>query len=236
MTYLERYTNGEYEPVWNELQALGPAVRQEPVYSDALAVARETMGRARQTIEELIQRLIRIDFVFGYDHHLMRLVRGISSGIYDWADYAEGLAWVQQQPPLMLPANLMEEELTSGLFYKLVRDEDAFRREWRADPTNPPVMPDYLEELEQAFGPVPLSIRGWYEEVGAVNFYGSHPGWPPMGLCDPLQVCGLDWQWRTHVQPTSEGGQVFAFAPDRYFKANASGAGPYVFTLEPNRE
>ncbi len=128
MTYLERYTNGEYEPVWNELQALGPAVRQEPVYSDALAVARETMGRARQTIEELIQRLIRIGFVFGYDHHLMPLVRGISSGIYDWADYAEGLAWVQQQPPLMLPANLMEEELTSGLFYKLVRDEDATRR------------------------------------------------------------------------------------------------------------
>jgi hypothetical protein len=104
------------------------------------------------------------------------------------------------------------------------------------DPMNPPVMSDYLDELEQAIGPVPLSIRAWYEEVGAVNFYGYHPGWPSMADCDPLQVCGLDRQWRTHVRPISEGGQVFVFAEDQYFKANVSGADTeYAFHLPDAR-
>jgi hypothetical protein len=236
MSYLERYTNGEYEPVWDELQVLGSAVRQEPLYSDALAVARETMRRTRQTIEELIQRLIRIGFVFGYDHHLMRLVSRDPGYSYRWATYVEVLAWVREQPPFLLPANLMEEELANDLNYVLDFDEDAFRREWRADPMKPPVMPDYLGELERDFGPVPLSIRAWYEEVGAVNFYGYHPRWPPMVLCDPLQVFALDQQWRKHVRPTSEGGQVFAFAEDQFFKANVSGADTeYAFHLPDAR-
>jgi hypothetical protein len=32
MNYLERYLNGEYGQVWNDLQALGPDIRQEPHY------------------------------------------------------------------------------------------------------------------------------------------------------------------------------------------------------------
>lgn len=58
-TYLERYVSGEYEQVWDELVTLGAAVRQDPVYTDALAVARETMRRARANIDRLIPRLVR---------------------------------------------------------------------------------------------------------------------------------------------------------------------------------
>jgi len=47
MSYLERYTNGEYEQVWDDLLALGAKVREGQVYPDALAVARETMRRVR---------------------------------------------------------------------------------------------------------------------------------------------------------------------------------------------
>lgn len=65
-SYLERYLAGEYELVWAALQALGPAVREEPVYSDALAVARETMRRARANIETLIARLTARGWRFGY--------------------------------------------------------------------------------------------------------------------------------------------------------------------------
>jgi hypothetical protein len=232
MTYLERYTNGEYEPVWNELQALGPAVLQEPLYSDALAVARETMRRTRRNIEELIQRLIRIGFVFGYDHHLMQIVRRIHEGLMDWTDYLESVDWVRQQPPFFFPATLMEDQFTFKVRYQPNLDPDAFRQEWRADPTNPTVMRDYLDELEQEIGPMPLSIRAWYEEVGAVNFYGYHPRWPKMSDCDPVQVCVLDKQWRIHVETAEDGNQGYAFAEDTLSKAEVSGAGgPYSFHI-----
>jgi hypothetical protein len=66
MSYLERYLASEHEQVWAELVALGEAVRDEPVYSDALAVARETMRRVRWNIETLIPCLIAIGYQFGY--------------------------------------------------------------------------------------------------------------------------------------------------------------------------
>lgn len=65
-SFLERYERGEHEQVWEELLALGAAVREEPLYADALAVARETMRRARHNIEVLIPRLVRVGYQFGY--------------------------------------------------------------------------------------------------------------------------------------------------------------------------
>lgn len=64
--YLERYLRGECEAVWDELVALGAGVREEPLHSDALAVARETMRRARANIETLIPRLRELGYEFGY--------------------------------------------------------------------------------------------------------------------------------------------------------------------------
>ena len=57
--------------MWDELLALGVGVRERQVYPDALAVPRETMQWVRQTIEERIQRLHRVGFVFEYDHLLL---------------------------------------------------------------------------------------------------------------------------------------------------------------------
>jgi hypothetical protein len=65
MNYLERYQNGEYEQVWNELQALGPRVRQEPHYSQARDVATETMRRVRRNCERIVSHLRSIGYVFG---------------------------------------------------------------------------------------------------------------------------------------------------------------------------
>jgi hypothetical protein len=64
MSYLSRYQNGEHEKVWQELLALGGRVRREPVYADALAVAHETMRRARHNIDVLIPRLRDIGYEF----------------------------------------------------------------------------------------------------------------------------------------------------------------------------
>jgi hypothetical protein len=67
-TYLERYTSGEYEAVWNELMALGAGVFDQPVHSDALAVARETMRRAQTNIVTILARLKEMGYEFDTTH------------------------------------------------------------------------------------------------------------------------------------------------------------------------
>ena len=65
MDYLERYRNGEYEQVWEELTALGAAVRSEPVASQAREVAAETMRRVRRNCATIVARLGALGYVFG---------------------------------------------------------------------------------------------------------------------------------------------------------------------------
>lgn len=61
---LSRYEGGAYEQVWDELVAYGPAVREEPLLAEALAVARETMRRLRANLALLLQRLDAAGYVF----------------------------------------------------------------------------------------------------------------------------------------------------------------------------
>ncbi len=65
MSYLERYQKGEHEQVWAELQGLGEAVRDEPIYAEARAVADETMRRVRNDCERIIERLHSLGYQFG---------------------------------------------------------------------------------------------------------------------------------------------------------------------------
>jgi hypothetical protein len=46
--------------------ALGEAVREEPLYADAHAVAHETMRRVRANLELLVPRLRAAGYDFGY--------------------------------------------------------------------------------------------------------------------------------------------------------------------------
>jgi hypothetical protein len=63
-SYLERYLNGEYVGVWAELVALGPAIRSEPVFTDAQSVAQEMMQRAKHNLELLVERLTNLKYRF----------------------------------------------------------------------------------------------------------------------------------------------------------------------------
>lgn len=65
MKYLERYLNGDHEQVWNELLALGPAVRHQPYIGQAQAVATETMRRVRRNCELIVHRLQAAGYRFG---------------------------------------------------------------------------------------------------------------------------------------------------------------------------
>ena len=65
MDYVDRYRNGEHVEVWDELQALGPAVRGEAHFSQAQQVAAETMRRVKRNCESLASRLRAMGYDFG---------------------------------------------------------------------------------------------------------------------------------------------------------------------------
>lgn len=112
--FLERYLNGECHQVWAEMLALGAQIRDEPYYSDAWAVAQETMRRVKFNIEMLVERLQHLGFQFEYPDHVLT----------------------------PLPPEILEE----------------------------------IEMFEQEVGPLPLSIRAFYQIVGTVCFIGNYPG------------------------------------------------------------
>ena len=192
-SYLERYQRGEREQVWAELVALGDQARSELVYSDALAVARETMRRVRRNIEMLIPRLEAIGYKFGYD----RLPE------YD-KDFAEG------QPSVFTPPK--------------------------------PDVRARIAELEKPVGPLPLSLRAWYETVGAVNFVGVAPeDWHIDEEADPLYVYPIEAaleeyaDWQGSRQWTDDEIDVWPYrvpiAPDYLHKYHISGGMWYNIAL-----
>jgi hypothetical protein len=65
MSFLQRYRNGEFEQVWNELQTLGPNIRREPHFSQAREVATETMRRVKRNCEQIVSRLRVLGYKFG---------------------------------------------------------------------------------------------------------------------------------------------------------------------------
>ncbi len=64
-TYSERYAAGEHVAVWEELTALGAAVREPALLADARSVAQATMARVATNIDRLIARLTENGFRFG---------------------------------------------------------------------------------------------------------------------------------------------------------------------------
>jgi hypothetical protein len=63
-TFLERYQAGDHVRVWADLEALGGAVREERYFSDAQAVANETMKRVRHNAEVVVARLESLGYQF----------------------------------------------------------------------------------------------------------------------------------------------------------------------------
>jgi hypothetical protein len=187
-SHLDRYRTGEHTEVWAELIALGPAVRQEPLLSDALAVARETMHRVRENIEQLIPRLEHTHYQF---------------------------------------AALVEKD-----------EEDDYPSAILIPP--PSNIQNHLAAIEQAVGPIPLSLYAWYETVGLVNFMGVHPQWNSTICSDPLVFdCDTEWvlpsyqDWKADTTIFDAHGFRIDFAPDLYHKAEYSGGAPYAIAL-PN--
>jgi hypothetical protein len=103
----------------------------------------------------------------------------------------------------------------------------------------PPATPEFIARLEHLAGPLPLSLKCWYEEVGGVNLIGLFPshkqGDGP--ALDPLYIASLP-QVLKEVQIFLEidgwPDRVVYLAPDKYHKYGFSGAGAYAMALPCN--
>jgi hypothetical protein len=222
--FYDRYQTGEHQQVWLELVALGDAVRQEPVYSDALAVASETMRRARENIQTLIGRLYDIGYNF---------TSGREAGVAV-ARMLEGLA--AQTPDLLKMAGSIPSDILGVASGWIARPQDAQAGIERlaksmmgigmALPLMHPLndgavcgrASDYedlwsdLDSIEgELRGPLPLSLRAWYENIHHVSFMGTHPILNPKGhhaptlssgtLPDPLVILALEEVTRGFDEP-----------------------------------
>jgi hypothetical protein len=182
-TFLNRYINGEYEQVWEELYKEGEAIQQEPLLGDALAVTGETMRRVRNNIELLIHRLLALGYKFGTYPDGRTEIFGFSGSFH---------------PP---KANIVNE------IAKL--------------------------ELLEGVGPLPLSLKVFWESVGDVDFMGYHPLWPEYSdplVVYPIEVAKYEYKdWRYFVKEGDvEAGQFgIPLAPDFYHKDNVSGGDSY---------
>jgi hypothetical protein len=246
--YLERYQQGEYEQVWRELLALGdlvqgtaPFSRVSLFYDEALAVARETMRRTRHNIEMLIPRLQTIGYIFG-STWLEAIVNQYVSG---------------QQVKVPPEAHTL---LTPGQIQLLEEYDPEQERDWFREIARRPALPwtppspevaDHLAEVEELFGPIPLSLRAWYEIVGAVDFVGQPPlAWealhfkvPPVSSTeqrynlDPLVVEPLEQgvrDARSQYQYKDQQPWIYlTVSPSEEAKYHVYGQDPHVIQI-PN--
>jgi hypothetical protein len=244
-TYYDRYQGGEHEAVWADLLALGNGVHEEPVYSDAVAVARETMSRARTNIETLIVRLDNIDYRFETARDTPPEV--LQKIIEIQRTTAEQL---KAQFPGLLDqfsgSNLVFEQLLAGFDKRLapastLDERSVYTRaqEWSGS---------CISELESYLqGSLPLSLRAWYECIQHVSFIGSHPVLNPARqeppaiamtsksqstLPDPFALMGLPDAVDYESWETDEG---YPIAVDEFFKANISRDHRYHMNFRDSR-
>ena len=167
----ERYLSGEHDKVWQELIALGPAVREDPHTADALAVAYETMRRVDHNVREICTRLQAMDYK---------------------------VAAAQMHEP---PGRKTYQQ---------------------------------IERLERKAGTLPLSLRAFYDVVGAVDWIGEHPSIAPHNDSvppDPLVVFPLEDALQQCKAGFVEDQGALAIAPDDLHKTNTSGGEPYEIAV-----
>src|SRR5438105_15285448 len=95
---IERYAHGQHEQAWDDLYALGSAVRRLDHFDDAMAVARETMRRVRANCELLIRRWEALGWRFGNDTRAEPLGEPLPPPVLDHIERLYGTM------PLALPA------------------------------------------------------------------------------------------------------------------------------------
>jgi hypothetical protein len=101
------------------------------------------------------------------------------------------------------------------------------RRKWRQ-----------IEQLERLVGALPLSLRAFYDVVGAVDLIGRHQSImaPDSSVApDPLVVFGVEDALAERESMDDEGRSAITIAPDDLHKENISGGDPYTVVVPDQR-
>lgn len=241
-TFLERYQQGERETVWAELVALGEKVREEPYLSDAQAVARETMTRARTNVERIYERLQAIQYHFEFPQRAFvpppadvraqldefeSLIGVLPLSLRAWCEIVGEVNFMGTYPMLSYYAPSVTPNFMSIFESGILESE-----EWKAKskkyglPEISPVFTDFMKQRLQREKQRPSYNLGPDAQVTA----------------DPLVVEALDaltfdeyetWQEDHDGMAGDDADFRISIAPDIFHKSNISGAGGYDIVL-PN--
>lgn len=217
VTFLQRYVAGEHEQVWAELVALGDAVREEPLYADAQAVARETMRRVLQNVLLLIRRLREVGYRFGYSWCTPDGVAFLRR------ELCPPLAFTEPDPDVRSQLDHLEAQvgpmpLALRAWYEQIGSVNSVGMYPVDDPTDPEGFAHW-QQVKALGGPVSVQE---YAAMQAAR--------PCRHDLDPLWVYPL-----TYARDFLEGSTMseLAVAPDECFKLGQPGGGYYTLTL-PN--
>ena len=95
-----------------------------------------------------------------------------------------------------------------------------------------------LQRLERLTGPLPLSLRAFYDVVGAVDLIGRHSGLIPRDSSippDPLVVYGVDDALQEAESGDDDESGEITIAPDDLHKENVSGGERYAIAVPDGR-
>jgi hypothetical protein len=259
-SFLDRYQSGECKAVWDDLVALGSGVRHELYLEDARAVAKETMRRAKRNVETLIAKLDQMGYEFLDSHSSAHKNLGRLEQLEGWmsgnsklprfgGNVAELAHYLGKDPgEMMAQAMRQAKERMAEIMPKLHELQDVARQRAAQVQKKPPLQDPaifeappkdtakLLAKLEKmARGPLPLSLRAWYEEAGSVSLMGSHADLNPEmhePAADPLVVYPLAGAVNMLEDEEAEDGEVLiCLSPDDLHKADISGGGPYCMRL-----
>jgi hypothetical protein len=220
MPFFERYSSGECEKAWEELVALGPAVREDPYAADALAVACETMQRVDANVRTVTARLRKMNYAFkGHGDRREESDAGLDPiRIQGMSPQVQDLVKQIQQARGKIAEKGKREP----------RDQKV-----RAHVPPVPLVRKQISRLEKLAGALPLSLRALYEIVGEVNWIGHHPSLsPPQGsICpDPLVVFAVG-DALAQCEQMEDDERYIPIAPDDLHKAGASGGEAYGISV-----
>jgi hypothetical protein len=230
-TFLDRYNVGDRVEVWDDLTELGDGVRHPLYFEDAAAVAKETMRRARHNVETLIRRLDAM----GY-----RFLDEVTAAQAQLVHFQAMDDMAGKTTSRSAAGGSVADETDARLARRKADLVKAAAKK-RKDPLDdkfvfcPPdkATPKQLAKIERlARGPMPMSMRAWYEEVGGVSLMGSHPVLNPQpanenNLPDPLVMCRMEDLMEQCTEREDDDLQLM-LAPDALHKADISGDAYYL--------